>query len=191
MTQKRLIVAVIIGFVVVLGAIAGVLAYRWSNNPQTDSQRTRIVDLAYCSSSNLKPCIASFTLNADGQMLVTVLTPSTTYTAFYLTIHLDGQESRYKCEQLEDLPRQFLCTGPQMLPGVPLEFALYAANDSHVLARGKFPIIGLLLVTPVTEATATGTPEPTPTTTATALFLDILTPLPTDLSYPNPSYPNP
>ena len=198
MGRNRLIAGigiVVISFVCIALIAAGIGVFRFvTRQTEENSQRSRIVELGYCSSSNLKPCVVSFSRDAENGMLVNILTPASSYADFYLIISGGGEENRYECQKVRDFPRNVYCTGRQMYPGLPLRFTLFALEDSQILGRGNFSIIGLLLETPGVEVTETppGAESAAATEAPTAFPLEILTPdseAPIE-SYPNPSYPN-
>jgi len=186
-------IAVAVVLVVLVIAGGGYLLSRLKNQPQAQ-QRVLIAELVYCNSHDLRPCIVSFSVDGDGNMLVNLLIPASTYPDFYLTISNGVVENRYECQQMEDFPTNVYCTGVEMPPGEPLQFNIIALEDETILAEGNFAIIGLLLPNPAEEATTTAlvTESPTP------FLLDFPTPSPTlrvtatrTPSYPNPtSYPN-
>jgi hypothetical protein len=192
----------IAGAVVLLILIIAGVVYLLSllkTQPQA-KQRTLISELVYCNSHDLRPCIVSFSVDADGNMLVNLLIPASNYPDFYLTISDGEVVNRYKCEQVEDFPTNVYCTGAEMVPGKPLQFNIIVLEDETILAEGNFAIIGLLLPNPEEEATetalATGTFDPFET--PTPFLLEFPAPSPTlrvtatrTPSYPNPtSYPN-
>ncbi len=198
MNRKRLIAGlVILGvlFVLVIGGIAFLIAHL-KTQPQAQ-QRTLISELAYCNSQNPKPCIVSFSLDADRKMLVNLVIPSKAYPYFYLTISNSTIENRYDCQPVEDFPTNIYCTGVEMYPGEVLQFTIHTIKDDAVLAEGQFAIIGLQFPNPEEETTATpfGTEFPVPTKapfeTPTPFLLDLptlevlVTPTPTISSYPN------
>jgi len=190
-------VAILITAVFITLCGFGIQWWRKNHQPQAH-QRQLISSLAYCDSNDAKPCIVSFSVDADGNMLVSLLIPDSSYPDFYLTISTDNGLNKYKCQRVKNFPTNVTCTGTEMYPGTALKFTLISIKDDIVLAEGTFAIIGLLLPNPDAETTATLTTEsPTP------ILLEILTPLaiqpfsriptPTELtpSYPNPtSYPN-
>jgi hypothetical protein len=196
-----MIVGISIAVVLVVLVVAGVvyLFLRFKTQPQAQ-QRELISELVYCNSHDLRPCIVSFSVDADGNMLVNLLIPASNYPDFYLTISNGVVENRYECQQVEDFPTNIYCTGVEMFPGEPLQFNLISLDDETILAEGNFAIIGLLLPNPEEEATGTALATETFDSfgTPTPLMLDFLTPSPTRRvtatrtpSYPNPtSYPN-
>jgi len=202
--RKRLIigVAIFIFITVVLITLCGLGVQWWRKNHQPQAhQRQLISSLTYCGSSDIKPCIVSFSIDADGNMLVSLLTPDASYPDFYLTISADNNGiNNYKCQKIKDFPTNVTCTGTEMYPGATLQFTLISLEDNTVLAEGKFAIIGLMLPNPSGETTETpsGTKTIEPIASPTPGLIEILTPLPTKPtstaltpSYPNPtSYPN-
>ena len=199
MNQKKWVVglAILIVLAIVGVVVFGIRLWRKNHAPQAH-QRQLIANQAYCDSNDIKPCVESFSVDADNNMLVSLLIPDSSYPNFYLTIGTDNLVNNYKCEPVKSFPTHITCTGVQMYPGAPLQFTLISLEDDTVLAEGKFAIIGLLLPNP---DSATETPLVTetigPTETPTPISIEILTPLPSlstqaTLSYPNPtSYPNP
>lgn len=201
MNRKRLIigVAILIAAVLITICAFGIQWWRKNHQPQAH-QRQLVASLAYCDSNDTKPCIVSFSVDADGNMLVSLLTPDASYPDFYLTISADNVVNNYKCQKVKDFPTNITCTGTEMYPGTMLQFTLLSIKDDTVLAEGKFAIIGLMLPNPNGEATETpsGTETIEPAESPTAILLEILTPLPTKpfgvtptLTTLTPSYPNP
>jgi len=186
--RKKMIVGAAILAVFLILSIAGIgfLFSRLKPQPQA-KQRPLISELVYCNSHDIKPCIVSFSLDADGNMLVNMLTPSASYPNFYLTVSDGSVENRYECQQVEDFPTNVYCTGVEMLPGEALQFTLFALEDDSVLAEGSFAIIGLLLATPESEASATSLANETPTPG----LLEFPTPTLRVPATRTPSYPNP
>jgi hypothetical protein len=196
-----------LGVLMILVITGGVFLLMRLKTPPQVHQRTLIPELVYCNSHDLKPCIVSFSLDADGNMLVNILTVSASYPDFYLTIGNAAVVNKYNCRSVIGFPTNIYCAGVEMYPGETLQFTLVSIEDDTVLAEGKFAIIGLLLPNPQQEVTATpsviASPAVTeaPVETPTAFFLEIITPLPTRPlqvtptstatmpSYPNPSYP--
>jgi hypothetical protein len=214
--RKRLTIGAAILITLALFVMAGVGVQSWRKNHQPEAHQKMLVStLAYCGPDSAKPCVESFSVDADGNMLVNLLTPTLSYPDFYLTISKDSVTNNYECQKVEGSPTNAYCTGKEMYPGEALQFALATLEGDTVLAEGKFAIIGLLLPNP--EGTATETPlatETLPATetplatltleavqTPTPILLQDLTPLPTESlantptpteptpSYPNPSYP--
>lgn len=191
MNRKRLIAGLTSLAVLALLVIAGVgfLLSRLKTEPRAQ-QKALVSELGYCSSNDLKPCIVSFSVDADGGMLVNMLIPAASYPYFYLTISNASTTNRYDCQQVEDFPTNIYCTGAEMYPGAVLQFNLVALKDDAVLAEGNFAIIGLLLSNPPEEATEAPVATEPPTESPTPFLLEIFTPLPNDVTA-TPSYPNP
>jgi hypothetical protein len=188
--RNRLIAGLGLLAVFIIIGIIGIRLSLLSRTPTEQAgKRTLIIELAYCNSNNLKPCIVSFGLYVDGRMRIDINTPAISYPNSYLTIGSASETNRYECKKKPDNPTQVVCTGPQMYPGEILQFTLLASDDDRVLAEGKFAIIGLLMFTPGPEATETleptETPTPTPLTIPTATRRTRGTGTP---AYPNP-YP--
>lgn len=199
MNRNRVIAAVVIG-VVVLIVVAGVGLPRSTSHQPQANQRTLVTKLGYCGPEDVKPCIVSFNLDSNGDMLVNILVPTSTFPNFYLTISRETAEYRYTCKKAKGSPTSLICSGQELFPGEVLQFRIVSVRDEKVLAEGRFAIIGLLLATPGTEPTETEEPTAVgkPTETSTPFSLEVLTPVGTipattipDPSYPNPSYPNP
>jgi hypothetical protein len=115
-------------------------------------------------------------------MLVNILTPETSFPAFYLKIVHEKGESIYECQKAEGFPENVYCIGEEMQAGKILQFLLISRRGGTLLAEGNFAIIGLALATPEVAS-------PTPTVDLTA------SPTPDPLRTPTPirtpSYPNP
>ena len=196
-TTRDAIVFVVFAILIIVGLRA--IFPHTDGDPKSANQKHAIAELGYCNSSDAQLCVVSFSIDADGNMLINLLTPRATYPEFYITITSPYAENQYTCTRLTGLPDNILCTGPQMNPGEPLHFSLFAVDDQRLLAEGTFNIIGLMLATPgveptsTEEVTETSTPEIIklikPTLVPTAITRSI--PTATITSYPNPSYSNP
>lgn len=179
MTRNRWLTASVIVAVFIILLIYGLLW--WQSRGPGMGEREPIPALAYCSSNDARPCIASFSLDPDGKMLVNVLTPGLSFPAFYLKIiHSEG-ENVYECEKLERFSTSAYCIGEAMRLGQVLQFMLISVDGEVTLAEGSFAIIGLALATPALA-------DLSPTVDLTASATPIRTPA--TPSYPNP-YPNP
>ena len=188
MNQNRLIIGAAVLVVLILLLTYGLIQGR--NGQPRAGQRSPLTELAYCNSDNVRPCIVSFSLDSDGNMLVNILTPGSSFPAFYLKIVHEKGESIYECQDVEKFPSNVYCTGEEMQVGKILQFLLISKSGDEVLAEGSFAIIGLALPTPAEQLTASPTPTPTQEeelVTATPTRVRS-TPSP---SYPNPPYPNP
>ena len=181
MNRNYLIAGIAVIVVIVLLATGIWWLVRSTEHPAFAGQKVFVDQLGYCGAEDIRPCIESFSQTEDGNMLVSILVPASTFPDFYLTISTEGEEFRYDCEKVEDVPTEVECIGREMFPGALLQFTLVSIEDERVLAEGQFAIIGLLLSTQVAGAFESTSPGET------------LTPVPTftPASYPNPSYPKP
>ena len=186
--RNRLIIGAAVLVVLILLLTYGLIQGR--NGQPRAGERSPLTELAYCNSDNVRPCIVSFSLDSDGNMLVNIITPSSSFPAFYLKIVHEKGETTYECQKVEKFPANVYCIGEAMQVGKILQFLLISKNGDKVLAEGSFAIIGLALPTPEDQLTASVTPTPEgPLGTVTATPTRVKsTPSP---SYPNPPYPNP
>lgn len=178
--QNRWLAATVILAVLIILLIYGLLW--WQSRRSGTGQRSPISDLGYCSSNDARPCIASFSLDSDGNMLVNVLTSGLSFPDFYLKIIHSKGENIYECEKAKRFSISVYCTGEAMRLGEVLHFMLISVDGEATLAEGHFAIIGMALSTPEIAL-----PSPTIDLTASAMPDGSKTPTP---SYPNP-YPNP
>lgn len=183
--NRWLTVSVIVAVLIIL-LIYGLLW--WQGRRPGMGEREPIPALAYCSSNDVRPCIASFSLDADGKMLVNVLTPGLSFPAFYLKIIHNEGENIYECKKLERFSTSVYCIGEAMRLGEVLQFMLISVDGEVTLAEGRFAIIGLALATP---EFALSSPTVDITASATPGGLKTPTPIrtPATPSYPNPPYP--
>jgi len=177
----------------------GNLLLQEMNKPAPASKRMLVTELTYCNSNDIRPCVVSFRLDTDNNMLINILTPDSSYPYFYLKINNAYEENQYQCRPAEDVPLNVECIGREMYPGESLHFVLISSSDEIVLAEGNFAIIGLLLAIPGGDTTETATP--TETFEATSEATEFPTPfiLKPPTASPTkggtititPSYPNP
>src|SRR5688500_12602457 len=134
MTRNRWLTASVIVAVIIALLIYGLLW--WQSRASGVGEREPIPALAYCNSNDARPCIASFSLDPDGKMLVNVVTPGLSFPAFYLQIiHSEG-ENVYECEKLERFSTSFYCLGEAMRLGEVLQFLDRKStrlNSSHLV----------------------------------------------------------
>lgn len=153
-------------------------------------ERAPIPALAYCSSNDSRPCIASFGLDSDGRMLVNVLTPGLSFPAFYLKIIHNEAENIYECKKVERFSTSVYCIGEAMRLGEVLQFMLISVDGEVTLAEGSFTIIGLALSTPE-FADLSPTVDLTASASASVTPGGLITPTPVRTRTPaTPSYPN-
>ena len=150
MNRNRAIAGVILLAILMILMLPGaVLLFReWQSRQARVDQRSPIPSLRYCSSKQVTPCILSFNLTPDGNMLVNLLTNSRSLTNFYLKIRHNQIENVYKCRRVKRFSSSVTCLGKAMPSGEVLEFLIVSINEDIVLAEGSFPIIGLAIATP-------------------------------------------
>ena len=183
--NRLMLVSVVLAVFIIL-LIYGLLW--WQSRQSGTGQRSLISDLGYCSSNNARPCITSFSLDSDGNMLVNVLTPGLSFPKFYMKIIHSKGENIYECEKVKKFSTSVYCVGEAMRLGEVLHFMLISVDEEATLAEGQFAIIGLALSTPEFAL-----PSPTVDLTASATPGGLKTPTPIRTpatpSYPNPPYP--
>jgi len=193
--RKRLLLGISISALLVIVIISGLCLFnKWKSSQAHVDQRFPLQRLSYCSSDQVTPCIVSFSLDADGNMLVNFLTTGAFYPDFYLKIKQGENNHIYTCQKVNKFATSVYCTGAAMPLGEVLQFSIVSINEDVLLAEGNFAIIGLALGTPEVASSLTlGTPQ-TPSPTG-SLIPQTSTPVratPTPKpSYPNTSYPNP
>lgn len=168
-----------------------------SNDAAVATLNANVSNLAYCTDEQVKPCVVSFGLNADNNMLVNLLLPDLSFPNFYLKITRGENNILYECQRIAVSPNNAYCIGENVPPGEVLQMMLISTEDNTLLAEGNLSIIGLVfptLETVILTAMPTTSPESTPTDffdfiLPTATQFDF--PLPTETlpAYPNPSYP--
>ena len=179
MNRKRLILGSTIAIVLAILTLSGLALWQASQSRQAQvAQRFPLQGLGYCTSNPVTPCVVSFGLDRDGNMLVTFLTAGAFYPDFYLTIKTGENENIYVCQKVNALATSVYCTGKAQPIGQVLQFQIFSINEEVLLAQGNFPIIGMALVTPDLFASAT------PTITPTGLSTPARTPSPSYPSYP-------
>jgi len=200
----------IVGILITVLFVAGFVALRGKRSNSSVEPGTVVpaFPLTYCGEEQDHPCIVSFGLDVDGNMLVNILLPEISFPNFYLRINRGESVLDYRCRRVTTAPLGAYCIGEKLPPGELLHVMLLAVRNDAVLAEGDLSIIGLALptlavVTPtieestppditatsLTEERPTEFPEPSPTPFQKPLPA---TSTPTPLSYPNPtSYPNP
>lgn len=169
-----------------------------ADDPADMGEHIPVAGLSYCNEEQSKPCVVSFSLDADENMLVNLLLPETSFPAFHLKITRGESEIGYQCQRVSTALNTAYCIGKKLPPGETLHLMLLSNREEILLAEGDLSIIGLAfptleVVIPTLETT---TAEPTATPEPTKAFDFILptptqTPIPIRPSYPNPSYPNP
>jgi hypothetical protein len=189
--RNRLIAGGAIGFLLLL-IIAGLILLSrelQSRQPQVN-QREPLQGLAYCDSNQVTPCIVSFSRDAEGKMLVNILTEGPLFPDFYLKIKHSQGESIYPCQKVRRFSTSVYCTGKALPLGEVFQFYILSIDDNSLLAQGNFSIIGMALSTVQIFASP---PEGTPFASATLSLTDsFITPTPgRGTPTRTPSYPNP
>jgi hypothetical protein len=152
--------------------ISGLILWRdWRRGQARVGQRFPLQELGYCSSNPVTPCVVSFSLDAEGNMLVNFLTDGIFYPDFYLKIKAGENEHIYVCEKINKFATSVYCTGKALPVGEVLQFFIFSIKGDVLLAQGNFPIIGMALAAPGIYLS----PTPSPTTPETT---------------PSPSYPS-
>jgi hypothetical protein len=196
--RKPLILGISLSALLVIVILSGLFIFnKWKSSQASLDKRFPLQRLSYCSSAQVTPCIVSFSLDSDGNMLVNFLTSGAFYPDFYLKIKQDEELHIYVCQKVNKFATSVYCIGAAMPLGEVLEFSIFSINEDVLLAEGNFAIIGMALGTPeIVSSPTLGTPlTPSPTE---SLIAQTSTPgrmTPTRTSTPtptlNPAYPNP
>ena len=179
--------------VIFMSAIIMFLLLNRRSGGVTETVQTgQIANLAYCVDDQFKPCVVSFSTDANDDMFVNLLLPGASFPDFYLKVRRSGGESMYDCQRLADAVNNAQCIGKKLPPGEILHLMLISTGDELLLAEGDlsiiglaFPTVGIAVITPSETSTM---PAATPTETPLPLFV-LPTFTETPQSYPNPSYP--
>lgn len=195
MNRKQMTIG---GIVLVLLIVLGVLAWRnlfaGSRSPAETGTNVPVLELTYCNGNQVKPCVVSFSVDSDGNMLINLLLPDVPFPDFYLKIAQANGDILYKCLRVKDSPNNAYCTGEKLPPGVAMHLMILSSDDDTLLADGTLPIIGLAFPTlGIVTPTFANTPTELPATLTTAsptptMISKKVTPKPTQTK---PSYPNP
>jgi hypothetical protein len=193
-TQKQWSVA---GIVITILLAVGLMVFQPGNpddGPQAAVQGTPASSLTYCSDEQTRPCVVSFSVDVDGNMLVNLLLPDRFFPSFYLMVRRGQQEILYDCRRVNAAPNSAYCIGEKLPPGEVLHLMLLSTGDDILLAEGDLSIIGLAfptmeVVTPTPITATPGTPTVSPTPTRPSFRTPTPAPTRTAPSYPNPSYP--
>jgi len=183
---------IIVG-VIIIALIMGML-FLLNNRPDSTAPMFDgpVSNLAYCTDEQVKPCVVSFGIDADGNMLVNLLLPDLFYPDFYLKITRDELDISYECQRIAASLNNAYCIGENLPPGEVLHLMLISTKDEVLLAEGSLSIIGLAFPTleiVISTAVPTMSPGPTPTD-----FFDFVLPTQTPVQFPTqvstpPSYP--
>ncbi len=162
MNRNRLIVGIVIFtvFIILVSSGAAILFREWNGRQARVDQRKPLASLGYCNSNQVRPCILSFSLDLNGNMIVNLLTDDPS--DFYLKINHNEGASIYECQKVKEFSTNTSCIGEAMSLGEVLQFVIISTNGDTPLAEGRFPIIGLALATPEIYSTPTFIPPPKP-----------------------------
>lgn len=191
---------IVVGILVTVFLVVGVVSLRGNNadNPPDATQEGPVPELTYCNEEYSGPCIVSFGLDAEGNMLVNLLLPSLSFPHFRLKIVRGETEFHFNCRRLSVARNNAYCTGEKIPPGEILHLMLISTRGGDLLAEGYLSIIGLAFPTvevvsatpEITPTESTATPLTTGSPTSTPLTQPSTpTPTRTKPSYPYPSYP--
>ena len=150
------VILVILTIVMIAGSI--ILLREWNSRQAQVGHREPLPGLSYCSASQIRPCILSFNLDANRNMVINILTDGSFFSDFYMKVRHEEGEYIYKCQRARQFSINVSCTGETMPVGEPLQFLVVSTGEDIPLAQGSFPIIGLALATP--EFAMTPTPIP-------------------------------
>ncbi|HSG42440.1 MAG TPA: hypothetical protein VLA72_04725 [Anaerolineales bacterium] len=141
---------IIIGITITVLLAVG-LTLLWINRSNDNSEigeNKPVFELVYCAENQVKPCVVSFGLDIDGNMLVNILLPDLTFPGFYLEIVRGGEVSvSYTCRRIPAKPNNAYCMGEKLPPGESLHLMIFSTRDDVLLAQGNLSIIGLAFPT--------------------------------------------
>lgn len=191
MNRRQIILGgVLLVVLIILGFWVSRVLFTDSRFSEETSTNTSVTDLTYCNENQVKPCIVSFSVDANENMLINLLLPDLSFPDFYLKIAQVNGDIVYDCLRVRDVPDNAYCTGDKLPPGDSVHIMLFSTRDDILLADGALSIIGLAfptlgVVTPTFADTPTELPATLPTAT---MMTQQATPKPTQTK---PSYPNP
>ena len=138
---------IIVGVIIIV-LFVGIL-FLLNNRPNSTApvSDVPVSNLAYCTGEQVKPCVVSFGIDADNQMLVNLLLPDLSYPNFYLKITRGEFDISYECQRIAASPNNAYCIGENLPPGEVLHLMLISTKDEVLLAEGSLSIIGLAFPT--------------------------------------------
>lgn len=156
MNRKRLIagLAMLIVLMLLCGFGSRIALNIWKGRQGQIGQREPLPSLGYCSSQQIRPCILSFNLTPDGDMLINILVRGTAK-SFYVKIIHKGSEYIYECKKASQYSTHVSCTGQPMPIGETFSFLIVSKEEDIILVEGSFSIVGLALATPEIAITPT------------------------------------
>lgn len=181
---------------VLVVVVFAVLLNRFSrtSDPKTDGNDAHISKLAYCTEEQIKPCVVSFGLDADDNMLINFLLPNLSFPEFYLQVVRGDVRISYQCQRITGSLNNAYCIGAKLPPGESLHLILISRKNDAILAQGSLTILGLAFPTLDIVTPTPGTPSPMTPTESPDFVLPTTTPTqfddPSPLETPTqPSYP--
>jgi len=161
------------------------LLHKQTDNPEVAVSTLPVSTLTYCTDEQVKPCVVSFGIDEDNNMLVNILLPGLSFPDFYLNIIRGEITIPYECQRIVAAPNSANCIGENLPPGELLHLMLLSTENDSLLADGNLSIIGLAFPTvgfaPPTE---TVTPTVIPPTATESISTATSTRAPTQPSYP-------
>jgi len=153
LTQEHKLAAAILTVVFLILAAVGIILAFMDREPQPSTQQYKqgsIMELNYCNETEARPCVVSFGINKNNEMLVNILTSGVSFPRFDLFIISGGENFQYNCRQVDVSLYAVYCTGRQFLPGDQIFIRLVAINLNEILAEGNISIIGVSYPSPDT-----------------------------------------
>ena len=166
--------------------LAIVITTLWINRPDDMSETSEskpVLELAYCAEGQVKPCVVSFGIDMDGNMLVNILLPDLTFPGFYLEIVRGEASIAYSCRRITAKPNNAYCIGEKLPPGESLHLMIISTRDDVLLAQGNLSILGLAFPTLEIAVPTDVSTDVSQTPTSTELP-DFLLPTATQLIFP-------
>jgi len=156
--NRGIVGLMILAVLIILVTVVSVNLFNsWSSRRGHVNQRTPLLGLGYCSTKQITPCILSFNLDSQGNMLINLQTESSSPPNFYLKVRRAEGESLYECQRMKGFSNSVACIGKALPPGEVLQFLMLSTDEDILIAEGNFPIIGLAIATP--EIVLTPTPR--------------------------------
>ena len=191
MNQKQWI---IIGIIITVLLVVGYIFFQDNDSGGTAEigAGSSVLEIAYCTDEQVKPCIVSFGIDIDGNMLVNILMP-VNFPGFYLEVMRGETLVSYACRRVTATPNNAYCIGEKLPPGETLHLMLIAISNDELLAQVDLSIIGLAFPTleiafPTAPPAETSVPTET-VASATPTPIQIQLPTKTQPAFSTPSYP--
>jgi len=190
---------------IILGAVGIIFLMAWFSILVSVVQNLRasknenkdpvVVDLTLCDKDASGLCIVTFGADDQNLMVIHFQLPNEDYAPFYVKATNRGTTNMYSCETAKATPTVVYCSGVRTPLGETIDIEVYAIATDKLIARGKFLISAIAVVTPISLPTETPSGDETPTlasaSTAEATPTPIeVTPPPIATSTPDTGYPN-